>query len=126
MLSQKINEILKLSQVSPIIVCELSSKIFENAVVLEANISSSQLGIVNTKNGLKYPDWFLNLKDKTKDTLIINLIDSIPTEEQEKFYEILKYREITNTALPEDIKIILTAKNIKNVSQSILRLCMIY
>lgn len=124
MLSQKIEEILSLSKVSPIIVCGLSSKMFENAVVIDAKIDSSKLGITNTKDGLKYPEWFLDLKNK--EILIIDQIDSISKEEQEKFYELLKYKEITNTALPENIKIIVLAKDIKNVAGSTKRLCLIY
>ena len=126
MLSQKIDEIVKLSKISPVIVCGLSCKIFDGAVTIEASIPSSKLGIVNTKNGMKFPDWYLELKNNNKNLLIINLIDTISDEEQEKFFELLKYKEITNTALPKNTKIIVMAKDIKNVSSSIKRLCVIY
>ena len=125
MLSEKISEIKKLSEISPVIVCGISKNMFQNSVVVDAKIPSKQLGIISTKDGLKYPDWYVELKNN-KEFLIIDFIDSIPTEEQDKFYELIKYKEITNTALPKKTKIIVIAKDIKNVSETIKRLCMIY
>ena len=126
MVSQKIVEIEKLANVSPVIACEMSSDAFDDAVVVDAKISSTQLAALNTKDGLRFPDWYLKLEKNDKKLLVIDNIDDIDAEEQEKFYEILKYKEISNTALPKNTKIIVIAKNNKKVADIIRQLCLVY
>ena len=126
MVSQKIVEIEKLANVSPVIACEMSSDAFDGAVVVDAKISSTQLAALNTKDGLRFPDWYLKLEKNDKKLLVIDNIDDIDAEEQEKFYEILKYKEISNTALPKNTKIIVIAKNNKKVADIIRQLCLVY
>ena len=126
MASSKINKIVKYAKFAPVIVCGIPKDVFEGAVIIDANIPSKELGIVNSLKGLKYPEWYLKLKKNDIKILVINLIDSIPCEEQEKFYEILKYKEITNTALPEKTRVIVLANDIEKVADSIRRLCLIY
>ena len=125
MLSQKIKEVAELSKIAPIVVSGVPSKLFDDAVVIDASISSKELGIVNTKDGPKYPEWFLKLKSSNIKFLVIDGIDKLAEYDQGKFYEILKYRQITNVDLPKKIGIIVTAKDVFDVADSIKNLCMI-
>ena len=125
MLSQKIKEVAELSKIAPIIVSGVPSKLFDDAVVIDANISSKELGVVNTKDGPKYPEWFLKLKSNGVKFLVVDGIDKLEEYEQGKFYELLKFKQITNVNLPKKIGIIVTAKDVFDVAESIKNLCMI-
>ena len=122
----KIEQIKNLAVCSPVIAFNYSSSDFGDVTVLKSTISSKNLGIVNTSNGLKTPKWFYEIaKNKSSHTIVIENIDLVSEESQEKFYELLKYKEISNVALPKDVKIIVLAKDLKKVSKSILSLCVI-
>ncbi len=121
-----LNEIEKLSAVSPVLVAGLAKENFKNAEILPANIASKDLGIVNTSKGLKAPMWFEHvLKSDIINTIVIDGIDSIDIESQEKFYELLKYKTISSIEFYKEIKIVVLYKDLKKVSPSILSLCQI-
>jgi len=66
------------------------------------------------------PTWFKDLEqDKEKIILVINKIDTIPQEEQLKFIEILKYKQVSTFKLKDNIRIILTAKDKSKVDNEI-------
>lgn len=121
-----INKVFDYAKLSPVLAVGLPAEIFEGALVLDSNIDSSKLGIVNTEKGLNYPDWYVAIaKRRGLRQIVISDIDKISKEEQEKFYEMLKYKQISGVDLPENTEIIVLAKNIKNVSETIIRLCAI-
>ena len=125
-LNSKIKAAKQLSPVSPVLVVGVPATAFGVATVLEANIPSAKLGIVQTAKGLKTGQWLCDIMNGTgSHQIIINNIDSIDQENQEKFYELLKYKAISNVELPADCRLIVTAKDIKNVSETILRLCLV-
>ena len=61
-------------------------------------------------------------KSKDMIVLIINNIDLISKKDQDRFIEILKYRQVSTFDIPDNYRILLTAKNIKNVSKKIIDL----
>ena len=125
-LNSKISKIKDLSKTAPVLVLGFPSTLFGNSTILEADIPSKNLGIVNTKNGLKKPSWFNDIvKGLGSHQIVINGIDEIDKENQEKFYELLKYKAISNVELPNDCNIIVLAKELKNVSDTILELCLL-
>ena len=81
--------------------------------------------MVNTDKGIKYPKWYDEIVKLDYRILIIKDIDKIEEYEQEKFYELLKYKEISNFKLPKDLKIFVTYSNLDNVADSIISLCQI-
>ena len=124
--NNKINEIIKLSRTAPVLAVGYSSKSFGASTIISAGIPSAELGIVNTISGLQAPSWFYEIvKGKSSHQIVIDGIDSIDKESQKKFYELLKYKAISDVELPADCTIIVTANNINNVSQTILRLCLL-
>ena len=124
-LKSKIDEVKKYSKASPVLVTGLPADIFGNSTIIKGSIPSKDLGIINTADGLQYPHWFIELSKKESHQLVIENIDEITKESQEKFYEILKYKTISSVDLPKNCRIIVTAQDLKNVSESIMRLCLI-
>ena len=120
-----LNKIEKLSAVSPVLVTGIKKEYFKNAEILPANIASKDLGIVNTCKGLKAPKWFVRVMKDDISTIVIDGIDSIDTESQEKFYELLKYKTISSIEFYKEIKIVVLYEDLKKVSPSILSLCQI-
>ena len=117
---------IKLSLVSPVLVVGLPGDLFGNSTIIDAKIPSESLGVINTAAGLKFPTWLNGImKGNSSHRIVIDGIDLIDKENQEKFYELLKYKAISDIKLPSDCTIIVTAEELKNVSQTILRLCLL-
>ena len=117
------NEISKMLEVSPLIICGSLNRMLEGGVIIDASISSTELGIVQTANGPKKPSWFIDLEQNKSKTLVINNIDKIDEYEQQKFVEILKYKTISSVSLPQKTKIVVLCNNFNKVSSTILSLC---
>ena len=63
--------------------------------------------------------------NKNVPQIVIKDLDKIDEYDQEKFYEILKYKAISNIDLPKDCNIIVTSNDIKKVSANIISLCQV-
>lgn len=125
-LNSKINEIKELSKTSPVLAVGIPLAMFGESTIIDAGIPSKSLGIINTEKGIKAPSWFYGIiKGNENHQIIINNIDSIDKESQEKFYELLKYKAISDVELPADCKIIVLATDLNKVSETILRLCLL-
>jgi hypothetical protein len=125
-LNSKINEIKELSKTSPVLAVGIPLAMFGESTIIEASIPSKSLGIINTAKGIKAPSWFYGIvKGNESHQIIINNIDSIDKESQEKFYELLKYKAISDVELPADCKLIVLATDLNKVSETILRLCLL-
>ena len=59
------------------------------------------------------------MEDKDKFVIVIDQLDSIPQDEQSKFIEIIKYKQVSTFEIPEDYRIIITVKNKKEISEEI-------
>ena len=82
------------SGISPILLENIPTSIFEEAVVLEANCDLSLLN--GHYEGLDFvaPSWYNKLiNQKENPILIISEINKISQKEQTKFIEILKYKK---------------------------------
>ena len=69
-----------------------------------------------------------NISSKKYDYFVIEEIDKINSNEQDKYYQIIKDREFCGYRLPEDIIIVLTVKSketLKNISQKLYNLCVV-
>ena len=111
---ERINELkayLK-ANVAPILVSDVDINfIKKDAVILPANIKKSSLN--GTLNELLPPNWYNELVkkcNKESTILIITDLSKISKEEQEKFYEILKYRKIDTLELPKNCIILVNGK----------------
>ena len=101
------------SNVAPILVDFIDGNNIPNSVVLPANLEISELNGYYENIEFVSPEWLNKLKSyNTPTILVIDKIDSIPKNEQTKFVEILKYRQVSTFELPKNTVIIVTAKEI--------------
>lgn len=122
----KLNEVIAISKTAPVLALGLPTNMFGDSTIIKSNIHSYDLGIVNSSAGLKIPTWLDGImKGKSSHQIVIDSIDLIDKVNQEKFYELLKYKAISNVDLPLDCNIIVTASDLKKVSNTILRLCLL-
>lgn len=101
------------SNVAPLLVDFIDGNNIPNSVVLPSNIEISEFNGHYENINFVPPEWLNKITNSTIPTiLVINQIDSIPKNEQTKFIEILKYRQISTFELPKNTVIIVTAKEI--------------
>lgn len=100
------------SNVAPILVHFIDGSSIPNSVVLSAKCEMTELN--GRYNNTKFicPKWLNKLEGFTPNILVIDKIDSIPKNEQTKFVEILKYRQVSTFELPKNTVIVVTAKEI--------------
>ncbi len=122
----KVNQAKQLAKTAPVLAVDCPIEFFGAATVLPAQIPSSRLGIVNTAHGMQMPTWLDQIMHgKASHQIIIDGIDLIDRESQLKFYELLKYKMISGVELPRDCTIIVLAKDLTNVEETILRQCLV-
>lgn len=66
--------------------------------------------------------------DEKFEFLVIEEIDNLEVDKQDKFYQIVKDREFNGIVLPEDVVIVLTVENkdkLKNISSELHNLCVV-
>lgn len=101
------------SNVAPILVDFIDGNNIPNSVVLPANLEISELNGHYDNIEFHPPEWLNKLKNSNTPTiLVIDKIDSIPKNEQTKFVEILKYRQVSTFELPKNTVIVVTAEYI--------------
>ena len=83
--------------VAPLLIENIPSDLFSNSVVLKSNIDKSELNGHYEDIEFCPPTWYKELLEKSKldyVILVIENINDISIEEQNKFIEILKYNKI--------------------------------
>ena len=100
------------SNVAPILVDFIDGNSIPNSVVLPANLEITELNGHYDNVEFVSPEWLNKLEGSTPTILVIDKIDSIPKNEQTKFVEILKYRQVSTFELPKNTVIVVTAKEI--------------
>ncbi|MBE5735692.1 MAG: hypothetical protein E7361_04540 [Clostridiales bacterium] len=114
-----------------IIECDKTLRL-DNTVVIPATIPSAQLGIIPGETGLKYPAWLMQVmmldKKGAKIRILIDGLDTIPIEEQEKFYGIIKYRGVNGMKFPAYSQVIISVSKdgVDKVSNRISSLCIVH
>ena len=87
------------------------SVVFENSIILKANIDKKELNGHYEEMTFCPPTWYKELIDKSKESytiLIIDNINEVDEDEQVKFIEILKYKKIATFELPKNCLVIVT------------------
>ena len=101
------------SNVAPILIDYVGNLELPNSVVLSSNCHKEELNGHYEKINFIPPKWYQELLSfDGYSILIIDRIDSISKDEQTKFIEILKYRQLSTFEIPKNTVIILTAKEI--------------
>lgn len=97
--------------ISPLLVQNMSTDLFDDSVVIDATISKGELNGHYENTEFCPPLWYKELLEKSKANhviLIIKNINEISLEEQTKFVEILKYKKVSTFDLPENCLIVVT------------------
>ncbi len=103
--------------VAPLLIENIPSDLFSNSVVLKSNIDKSELNGHYEDIEFCPPAWYKELLEKSKldyVILVIENINDVSVEEQNKFIEILKYNKISTFTLPKNCLIIVTCSNLNN------------
>lgn len=103
------------SGISPLLVQNIPSNSFKNSVVIKGNIDRSELNGHYENIDFCPPAWYKELLDKSKintTVLVIENINEIKLEEQNKFIEILKYKKISTFELPKNCLVIVTCSDL--------------
>lgn len=101
------------ANVAPILVNFLTGEDIKGAVVLPADIAKEELNGYYSGTDFLPPKWLSGiLSTNAPSILVIDNIDSVSKEEQEKFIELLEYRKISTFNLPNNTVIIVTAKEV--------------
>ncbi len=124
MLAEKLSSVINESKQRAVLLKNDFVKLIENFLILPFNVPSKNMAILNTADGLKYPEWFKNLIDnKGSHQIVIQNIDRLSKPDQHKFYELIKYRTISNISLPGDCGVIVSYTNIDQVDEIIKTIC---
>lgn len=102
-----------------------------NSVVLPAITPSSNLGIIIDDNGeYQKPSWLKQMENIKSETiyLVIDELDKLSQDEQDKFFQILKYHGINGYNFTKEVSIIVTTKNNNSsvISKKLLPLLLVY
>ena len=126
----KSKKILDTNNSWPLIIEGATSADFPNAIIIPASISSSELGVVPSESGLKYPTWAMKIMIKAKRSrriiVCIGELDEISIEDQQKFYGLIKYKGVNGFKFPECTQIIITTKDSAKISKRIASLAILY
>ena len=128
----KLIQILENNKKNNILLMGMNASKFEDAIIIPSTIPSEKLGIGIDDNGnYIYPSWLKEIKEKEgsdKILLIIDALDKVDTNEQEKFYGLLKHKKINGYTMPENLQIVCTSKtkDKSKISERILSLNIIY
>lgn len=121
---KKIAKILKDNERWPVIIQGISAKIFKNAIIIPADIPSSELGTkIDDKGNIIFPNWLEKLKQMEKmDKAIIVCIDGldkIDPDEQQKFYGMLKYNGINGYKFSNATRIVIATFDSAKISKGL-------
>ena len=100
---------------SPLLIQNIPSNLFNNSVIIKSNIDISELNGHYENTDFCPPFWYKELLDKSKINyvvLVIENINEIPLEEQTKFIEILKYKKVSTFELPKNCLVIVTCSDL--------------
>lgn len=127
----KVMQLFDITINDPILFQGLDISLVPNAVVIPANIPSSELGIVpDGKGKYKCPTWVKELIIKSKKAnkvyVCIDGLDGLTEEEQSKFYGMFKYNGINGFRFPEGTRVYGIVKDMNKVAEKIKSLALTY
>ena len=106
------------ANISPILLEDIPTQIFKNAVILGANCDISLLNGHYEEMDFVPPKWYIDILENSKNKyslLVIDKINQISQREQLKFVELFKYKKISTFDLPKNCVIVVTCKNLQDI-----------
>ena len=123
--TKKEGDPIKLAKIAPVLIKKLDANIKEQAIVITAKSFYDQHLIYYKEGKPNIPDWLENCLKKHKDILVVDDVDSLSKDDQQCFYELLKYNQLSSIKLPIKLKIFIVFKDFKNIGETLARLCLV-
>jgi hypothetical protein len=116
------------SGISPLLIQNIPATVFDNAVIIKADIDRLQLNGHYENIEFCPPEWYKTLLEKSKlgpVILVIENINEIALEEQTKFVEILKYKKVSTFDLPKNCFVVATCSDLRmhKMNEEVYSLC---
>lgn len=119
MINKELIELQKGCEATCVVIPNEDSKELDSKIIISANSSDNELLMtfkenISSKEELNY--------------FIIDGIDQLNEDAQNKYYQIVKDREFNGYRLPKDMIIVLTVKDkdgLKNISQELYHFCVV-
>lgn len=101
------------------VISNISAHLFANAITIDASILEADLH----KSNAHTPPWIEETAQKTANStscyLVIDALDTMPTDIQHKFLPLLKDRRAGLYKLPPHVQIVMPVRHLENVSDKI-------
>ena len=120
MMNKELIELQKGCKATCVVIQNEDIQKLDSKVLISSNCEDNEL--------LKIFKEKISKTDERFEFLVIEKIDKIELDKQDRFYQIVKDREFNGILLPEDVVIVLTVENkdkLKNISSELHNLCVV-
>ena len=120
MINKELIELQKGCKATCVVIQNEDIQKLDSKVLISSNCEDNEL--------LKIFKEKISKTDERFEFLVIEKIDEIELDKQDRFYQIVKDREFNGILLPEDVVIVLTVENkdkLKNISSELHNLCVV-
>lgn len=120
MINKELIELQKGCKATCVVIQNEDIQKLDSKVLISSNCEDNEL--------LKIFKEKISKTDERFEFLVIEKIDKIELDKQDRFYQIVKDREFNGILLPEDVVIVLTVENkdkLKNISSDLYNLCVV-
>lgn len=120
MINKELIELQKGCKATCVVIQNEDIQKLDSKVLISSNCEDNEL--------LKIFKEKISKTDEGFEFLVIEKIDKIELDKQDRFYQIVKDREFNGILLPEDVVIVLTVENkdkLKNISSDLYNLCVV-
>lgn len=120
MINKELIELQKGCKATCVVIQNEDMQKLDSKVLISSNCEHNEL--------LKIFKEKISKTDERFEFLVIEKIDEIELDKQDRFYQIVKDREFNGILLPEDVVIVLTVENkdkLKNISSDLYNLCVV-
>ncbi len=120
MINKELIELQKGCKATCVVIQNEDMQKLDSKVLISSNCEDNEL--------LKIFKEKISKTDERFEFLVIEKIDEIELDKQDRFYQIVKDREFNGILLPEDVVIVLTVENkdkLKNISSGLYNLCVV-
>ena len=120
MINKELIELQKGCKATCVVIQNEDIQKLDSKVLISSNCEDNEL--------LKIFKEKISKTDERFEFLVIEKIDKLELDKQDRFYQIVKDREFNGILLPEDVVIVLTVENkdkLKNISSELHNLCVV-
>ncbi len=128
-MEEKLLKIIESNKNSVLLIESNEDIVLPNSISISSSIDSKDLGILSDVKGQKIPQWLMALmlaeKKNKKIILVINDIDQVDLEEQNKFVGLITFKGVNGYKFDSKTQIILTCNDLNKVNEKLKNLVII-